>query len=296
MIENELVKVSTEGELGNIIKLSPQGSARDISMVPCILSSFEEASRQNFRYFILDLSHLRELPPGLIVLLFELTARVRRKGGDLQIVSLGSVAQNHLLTFNPLSYLTASTSEEAVVAEFEMRAKIAAEPEQGFLPEATSGPFTSLGMTLPRSTHKNSIEIPSRVDALYHACDFVTGLAKNMGFAEPELGKIKLAVYEACLNAVEHAYHSDPNRFVKVAVETAGEKLVVAVIDRGEGFKVDKAKDFDVIEAVVNRKTGGMGLHLIRRSVDQVRYEIDPLVGNKLIMIKNLHKSADSSI
>ncbi len=296
MIENELVKVSTEGELGNIIKLSPQGSARDISMVPCILSAFEEALRQKFRYFILDLKQLRELPPSLIVLLFELTARVRRKGGDLQIISLGSVAQNNLLTFNPLSYLTASSSEEAVVAEFEMRAKISQEPDTHPLPDTAARTITSLGMTQARSNHKNSIEIPSRVDALYRACDFVTGLASDMGFAEPELGKIKLAVYEACLNAVEHAYHSDPNRVVKVAVETAEERLVVSVIDQGEGFKVDKTKDYDVIEAVVNRKTGGMGLHIIRRSVDQVRYEIDPLVGNKLIMIKNLHKSAGSSI
>ncbi len=294
MIENELVKVSIEGEQGNIIKLIPQGSARDISMVPCILSAFEEAYRQNFRYFILDLKQLRELPPSLIVLLFELTARARRKGGDLQIIRMGNVAQNNLLTFNPLSYLTASSDEEAVVSEFEMRARIALEAYP--LPDRPAAPITSPGTAPIRSAHKNSIEIPSRVDALYHACDFVTGLARNMGFAEPELGKIKLAVYEACLNAVEHAYHSDPNRFVKVAVETAGEKLVISVIDQGEGFKVDKTKDFDVIEAVVNRKTGGMGLHLIRRSVDQVRYEIDPLVGNKLIMTKNLHKIDGSGI
>jgi serine/threonine-protein kinase RsbW len=295
-MENELVQVTRLGDLGNIAKLSPRGSSRDISLVPCILAAFEEAFKQKVIYFVIDLSQIKDLPPSLIVLLFELTARARRRGGDLQIVKLGSIAQHNLLTFNPLSYLSATNDEEEAVDDIETRLRIDQRQDAEYSVGPRYLPSSPIKIATVPTIQKSSIEIPSTVDALYRACDFVIDAARRMHFEEAEIGKIKLAVYEACLNAVEHAYRSDPSRAVKVAVETSPEKLVIAVIDQGQGFNVDRTKDFDVIEAALNRKTGGMGLHIIRRSVDEVRYEMDPLVGNKLIMIKNLHKLSKLSI
>ncbi|MBN1466452.1 ATP-binding protein, partial [candidate division KSB1 bacterium] len=117
---------------------------------------------------------------------------------------------------------------------------------------------------------------------------FVTARAKAIGFGENDLSRIKIAVYEACLNAIQHTRKMNPGDKVVVEVESRARTLVVNVYDRGIGFDPDKTHDYDVTDAASHRKTGGMGLHIIRRAMDEVNYQMDTLNGNKLIMVKHL--------
>jgi serine/threonine-protein kinase RsbW len=114
----------------------------------------------------------------------------------------------------------------------------------------------------------------------------VVMISRRLGFSENEVNKIKLAVYEACLNVVEHAYHSDPTKSVRIAVYQTPQKMEIQVIDQGDGFEATH-ESFDVMAAAAARQTGGMGLHIIRRSMDEVSYERNTAEGNKLIMIKH---------
>ena len=53
---------------------------------------------------------------------------------------------------------------------------------------------------------------------------------------------------------------------------------------------------FDVVKMVSNRKNGGMGLHIISRSMDEVTYQQDKAKGNCLIMVKKLKKRAERRV
>jgi serine/threonine-protein kinase RsbW len=281
-MENDLVTASSLGFSGKIVKLTPKGSERDSDFLPELLRTFENCFKQNILFYILDLRFLKELPPSTIVLLLEMTARARRQGGELYITNISRLARNNLLSFNPSSYLTTSSDEESAIMECEDR--IHFEKSQYYHRQSTSANFSRPTAFFLKP---DSIQIPSRVDSLYKACNFVVDFAKNMGFPQSELGKIKIAVYEACLNVIEHAYHSDPSQVVKVDVEQAADKLIISVIDHGSGFEVN-SYDFDILDAVMRRSTGGMGLHIIRRSMDEVNYSQDPLLGNRLMMVKYL--------
>jgi anti-sigma regulatory factor (Ser/Thr protein kinase) len=46
---------------------------------------------------------------------------------------------------------------------------------------------------------------------------------------------------------------------------------------------------YDVHEVMDKRRSGGFGLHIIRRSMDSVEYHPDALEGNRLVMVKKLH-------
>ncbi|MCU0645964.1 MAG: hypothetical protein MUC94_17110, partial [bacterium] len=50
---------------------------------------------------------------------------------------------------------------------------------------------------------------------------------------------------------------------------------------------------YDVEQAVKDRRKGGFGLHIIRRSVEMINYISDPRHGNRLILVKaiNVNKS-----
>jgi serine/threonine-protein kinase RsbW len=285
-VTNESVTASSVGFSGKIVKLTIKGSERSGNFLSELLWTFESCLKQDIIYFIVDLRFLKDLPSATMVLLLEMTNRARRKGGDLFLINIGRMARNNLLTFNPSSYLASAGDEETAIDECEDRIqyqKSSYYPRQPFFHEAQPSPHIDL--------KQDSMEIPSRVESLYKACNFAVDFARSMRFPDSELNKIKIAVYEACLNAIEHAYHSDPTQVVRVDVEQTTDRLIITVIDHGNGFQADN-QDFDIMEAAAHRRTGGMGLHIIRRSMDEVNYKMDPIMGNRLVMVKYLSSAS----
>ncbi|MGH7453321.1 MAG: ATP-binding protein [bacterium] len=133
------------------------------------------------------------------------------------------------------------------------------------------------------------IRVESRASNLYQLCDFVTVHATQAGISEKEIGKIKIAVYEACLNVIEHAYHSRPDEWIDLEVGYSPDKFTIAITDHGLSFEMKPPTAYDVQEVMDKRRSGGFGLHIIRRSMDNVEYHPDVINGNRLIMIKKLH-------
>jgi len=259
-MNNELVKIFHESP--GRVRLLPVGAVQDISLIPGILSAFEEQFRNHNLVFIIDLEQVKDFSPSLIVLLLELTARTRRRGGDVQLINVSDHGRNDFDTFDVLGYLSMEEQRSTPLPQ--------TEPAMG----AKSNDLVV-----------ESITIASRPDVVYKACDFVVMISRRMGFSETEVNKIKLSVYEACLNVVEHAYHSDPTKHFRVAVYQTVKQMEIQVIDQGDGFEATNGS-FDVIAAAAARQTGGMGLHIIRRSMDTVSYQRNTPEGNKLIMIK----------
>jgi len=285
-MENELVEISRAGDHEEIIKLIPRGNANDISLVPEILSCFENHLKQNVVFFIIDLCHFNELPPSLIVVFFEITAQLRRRGGDVYIMNLTQSARNDIFQFKPFEYLNEVTAEKTVIKEFVNKTASHTTRYKGAKNKSQMQKKTP---PPPDRIAADSLEIPSKVDALYKACDFVVKISMNMGFDDTDVSKIKISVYEACINVIEHAYHSDPTKKVKVSVETYPDRLVISVFDKGSGFRVEDIKIFNAKEAVDNRKRGGMGIPIIKRSMDEVSYITDSKNYNKLVMVKKLN-------
>ena len=170
-MKTELVNVDTVGENGHVVKLSVAGAERDIALVPEVLSAFEKLFKRGFRFFIIDVHKLRELPPSFIVLMFELTARARRLGGDVFVLSLRKGAKHHLLTFNPLSYLSAIEDVESVIREVAERKNRQNGPEKTGERSGISIERRYIDKT---AVDTKTIEIPSKVENLYKVCDFVT--------------------------------------------------------------------------------------------------------------------------
>jgi anti-sigma regulatory factor (Ser/Thr protein kinase) len=314
-MDSDLVRC--EAQADGAMRITPLGSLEDISLLPAVLAVFEQEFRKKHFHFILDLGHLSSLPAGWVALIFELTARSRRRGGELCIANLQRKTQGDLLNFQPESYLCLDEMEFSAPLADLNPALFASSPvpaggesapsrnsamsgirtgngESPFQHHAT--PLHSAQADQPASLEgtkeseeaTSAIDIPSRVDALYRACDFVLAIAARLGFGESDLSKIKISVYEASLNAIEHAYHSDASQKVCVKVVTGPDKMVIQIIDRGDGFEVKTSEDFDAIAAAAARRTGGMGLHIIRRSMDKVTYLRDAKNGNCLIMEKRL--------
>jgi serine/threonine-protein kinase RsbW len=137
---------------------------------------------------------------------------------------------------------------------------------------------------------KFTLHVPSSTENLSLIREFVTAIGTQAGMTEDEVAKLVLAVDEACANVIEHAYGHDSTKEVTLRASFDDESLRIAVIDTGKGFDPAKVTQAGLDQLIAERKTGGLGLRLIKRLMDEVQYEIVPGQKNELHMTKRIRK------
>ncbi len=109
------------------------------------------------------------------------------------------------------------------------------------------------------------LEIPSAPEYVSIVRQAVGGLARRMEFSLAEIEDIKLAVGEACTNAVKYACPGDDGSYVGVRCIIARDGLMVEIrnnISECESPIIPTEPDLS--------RVGGLGLYLIKQLVDEV--------------------------
>ena len=99
--------------------------------------------------------------------------------------------------------------------------------------------------------------------------------------------KIDLALEEVFTNIVRHGYDDSRPHEIVIRLKSDRDRVRISVEDDGRHFNPLLAPAVDVTAALAERRVGGLGIHLVRRLLDQVRYQRRP-GGNQLILIKRL--------
>ncbi len=95
---------------------------------------------------------------------------------------------------------------------------------------------------------------------------------------------LELALDEACSNVLEHAYNGEGGR-LDVVFETRAAMSCSRSAISGKAFDPQDVPAPDLSAPLEDRPIGGLGLHLIKRLMDQVRFTFTP-TGNTLVMVK----------
>ncbi|MDE3198715.1 MAG: ATP-binding protein [Acidobacteriota bacterium] len=135
-----------------------------------------------------------------------------------------------------------------------------------------------------------SLQVPSSTENLAMIRDFVNGIGIRAGLPASEVAKLELAVDEACANVIEHAYGPEVTKEVSVRATLDEDTIHIDVIDTGKGFDPASVSEKEVDQLVAERKSGGLGLRLMKTLMDEVHYEVIPGQKNELRMIKRLKK------
>ena len=135
-----------------------------------------------------------------------------------------------------------------------------------------------------------TLQVPSSTENLALIRDFVTTVGTQAGFSAKEVAELELAVDEACANVIEHAYGRDQTKEVSIHVKVDDDEVIIDVTDTGKGFDPDSVEQLGLDQLIAGRKSGGLGMGLMKRLMDEVRYEIIPGKKNELRMIKRLRK------
>ncbi len=118
------------------------------------------------------------------------------------------------------------------------------------------------------------LEIPPRSDHLALVRLVVTSAASlGGGFADRRVDDLRLAVSEACANAVDAALGADGGGVVTVRIEVDEAAVAVTVTDHAGGFEPAEVEAIPgATEPGRLRHEHGLGIPLMRSLVDEVTF------------------------
>jgi len=140
----------------------------------------------------------------------------------------------------------------------------------------------------------NSIEkelkVKSTTDNLERIREFIKAVSAQSGFSDDVIDKISLAVDEACTNIIKHAYKNSPNGDIVINAKLFDNKLTVSITDFGLDFNPDTVPVPDIKKYYQQHKVGGLGIYLMKKLMDEVKY--NPSVDNKnqVVLVKYLSR------
>jgi serine/threonine-protein kinase RsbW len=133
-------------------------------------------------------------------------------------------------------------------------------------------------MTETATATEIKLAFPAKPDYLLLARLALAGLARTFPVQAEELADLKLAVTEACGNAVRHAYENGSGR-VSVTFRLGPGRLDMVVEDEGTGLRVS-----DDDWSLPADLEGGMGMAIIREVVDEL--EVTPGAGGQGTVVR----------
>ena len=106
--------------------------------------------------------------------------------------------------------------------------------------------------------------------------------------ADPKtVGDLILAVDEAIANIIIHGYQ-DRGGMVEIELGRLNNDLLVWLRDQAPIFDPTKLPLPDITEPLESRNPGGLGIYIMRKSVDEILHRITENGQNELTFIKNM--------
>jgi anti-sigma regulatory factor (Ser/Thr protein kinase) len=121
------------------------------------------------------------------------------------------------------------------------------------------------------------LSVPSEPGNERRATEVVAGAIKDVGLTERRLERLKTAVAETTMNAMEHGNEYRPEVPVKIRVLSSEADLSVRITDQGGSPVPDPDKEAPDLEAKLEglQTPRGWGLFLIKNMVDEMHVTSD---------------------
>lgn len=118
------------------------------------------------------------------------------------------------------------------------------------------------------------LEIEALVDNLDAVIAFVDEQLEEMDCPPKIQIQIDLAVEEIFVNIANYAYQPETgNAAVCVETDAAQQTVTITFTDRGMPYDPLAREDPDITQSVEERQIGGLGVFLVKQTMDDVQYE-----------------------
>ena len=132
------------------------------------------------------------------------------------------------------------------------------------------------------------IIVPAKGDALDTVCDFVEERLEPWGCTPRTLFQLRLAIEEIFVNIASYAYKpKEGNAEVRCQVREEPLQVEIQFLDSGVPFDPLAREDADTSQEGLMSREGGLGILLVKNTMDDVQYTYKD-GKNILTIMKNL--------
>jgi serine/threonine-protein kinase RsbW len=139
-----------------------------------------------------------------------------------------------------------------------------------------------------RVSESLAITRPATLENLRSLREFVLDACLACGGDADTCDLVELAVDEACTNIVLHGYKGRPTGDITLQFACDEGMAEISLLDQGQPFSPKDAPPPDLEAGWQERRIGGLGVYLIRETMDEVEYTSDGSGGNRLTLRKRL--------
>lgn len=132
---------------------------------------------------------------------------------------------------------------------------------------------------------RREIVVEATMAELPRVFEFVETTCREARVREDAQFDLQLAVEEACANVIEHAYAAKGGT-LSIIFATRNLDVVLTVVDQGPPFDPNSIAAPDLNAPLEERRIGGLGIHLMKRLMDEISYTPTGQ-GNVVRMVKH---------
>ena len=118
-----------------------------------------------------------------------------------------------------------------------------------------------------------AIDVDADLKDLDRVQDFIREELEQYDVSPKVLFQIELAVEEIYTNITSYAYHPKNGKAtINCAVEENPLRVTIQFLDSGKPFDPLAKEDADTSEQALLERTGGLGIFLVKKNMDDVEY------------------------
>jgi anti-sigma regulatory factor (Ser/Thr protein kinase) len=118
-----------------------------------------------------------------------------------------------------------------------------------------------------------SFELKSSLAELDNLCQNLEDCGQKIGLSKKQIFEINLALDELFTNIISYGFKDEKEHIIKVTITPQNEELCLCIEDDGIPFNPSDFETPDVACSVENCKIGGLGIHIMRKLMDEICYE-----------------------
>ena len=118
-----------------------------------------------------------------------------------------------------------------------------------------------------------SFELKSSLSELDRLCQNLETFGEKFGFSKKLIFEINLALDELFTNIISYGFKDDDEHVIRVTLTPDKDELCLCIEDDGMPFNPIDFETPDVSCSVEECKIGGLGIHIMKKLMDDVCYE-----------------------
>ncbi len=118
-----------------------------------------------------------------------------------------------------------------------------------------------------------SFELKSNLSELDTLCQHLEDFGKKIGLSKKMIFEINLALDELFTNIISYGFNDEDEHSIKITISQQKDELCLCIEDDGVPFNPVDFETSDVACSVENCKIGGLGIHIIRKLMDEICYQ-----------------------